>query len=780
MRLINCHIENFGRLHDFDYEFDKGVCRIEGHNGWGKSTLATFIRVMLYGFEGEGKRSAPENERKRYNPWQGGVYGGRITFEEDGNRYIVTRTFGAKNVEDTFELRDASTNLVSDKYSEHLGEELLGVNSLSYMRTAFIGQMDVITETTDGINAKIGNIADSSNDLDCYEKAAQTLTDLINKKSPKRATGSLYKLKAEVTSLQTEVRDGSVVLDAIHRLQDTIDVKQEALEAKLIERDALRSKQKKVSELKDIQATKEIYKKICSDCEERIDAVNEKRAVFPDKLPTEDDINDMLAAAADAANLQSTIDIYRLDTSERSRIDHLATRYSENPTDVDETAKLLREWRVREARAMNESAKQADFKLLRSDIDSAKRDLRKLPTLSIVGMVMIVVAMAVAIASMIVMPSISLITVGLCVAAAILVGGILLTVINMQKHRSELDKEIAEYDIALQDLESDIAEDIRARNEVDAKMTDFLAKYGISFSQSTVADDILKIQSEITEYEDLQKKLSNFLETADKQKSVKATVDDYIRSLSLVPEENQQMQLSRMLVDLRSYDEAKKIADAAHEQKSQFESSHDMAQLKGASDGADVPDMLALDEEFAGINVEIEKLRSELKDLGVQFDALQEKLDTWEESREQLKVKEKQLYDGEKAYKHIQLAAKMLTSAKESLTSRYMKPLLDGFVRYYGAVTGSKGSEYNIDANTKIMVDEQGALRDTALLSTGCQDLIGFCMRLSLVDAMYQHDKPVLILDDPFVNLDKNRMEKAETLLEILSGRYQLIYFTCH
>ena len=56
MRLISCHIENFGKLHELDIDFDPGESVIFEENGWGKSTLAAFIRIMFYGFENEGKR----------------------------------------------------------------------------------------------------------------------------------------------------------------------------------------------------------------------------------------------------------------------------------------------------------------------------------------------------------------------------------------------------------------------------------------------------------------------------------------------------------------------------------------------------------------------------------------------------------------------------------------------------------------------------------------------------------------------------------------------------
>ena len=78
MKLISCHIDNFGKLSDFDYEFNDSVNVICEENGWGKSTLSAFLRVMLYGFENEIARDSFKCERKRYKPWGGGVYGGKI------------------------------------------------------------------------------------------------------------------------------------------------------------------------------------------------------------------------------------------------------------------------------------------------------------------------------------------------------------------------------------------------------------------------------------------------------------------------------------------------------------------------------------------------------------------------------------------------------------------------------------------------------------------------------------------------------------------------------
>jgi uncharacterized protein YhaN len=53
MKLISLHIDNFGQFNNFDYVFEDGINQIIEENGWGKSTLAAFIKVMFFGFDKE-------------------------------------------------------------------------------------------------------------------------------------------------------------------------------------------------------------------------------------------------------------------------------------------------------------------------------------------------------------------------------------------------------------------------------------------------------------------------------------------------------------------------------------------------------------------------------------------------------------------------------------------------------------------------------------------------------------------------------------------------------
>ena len=50
----------------------------------------------------------------------------------------------------------------------------------------------------------------------------------------------------------------------------------------------------------------------------------------------------------------------------------------------------------------------------------------------------------------------------------------------------------------------------------------------------------------------------------------------------------------------------------------------------------------------------------------------------------------------------------------------------------------------------------------------------------NIQDVLYQKEQPVLILDDPFTNLDPEKIRQALDLLREIAGKRQVLYFTCH
>ena len=45
---------------------------------------------------------------------------------------------------------------------------------------------------------------------------------------------------------------------------------------------------------------------------------------------------------------------------------------------------------------------------------------------------------------------------------------------------------------------------------------------------------------------------------------------------------------------------------------------------------------------------------------------------------------------------------------------------------------------------------------------------------------LFRREQPMIILDDPFVNFDAEKISDARKMMDTLSQKYQVIYFTCH
>ena len=220
MKLLRCHVENFGILSDFDLTFTEGLNVLCRENGFGKSTLAAFLKAMFYGLP---KTRAKASERKRYDPWQGGKYGGFLEFEYRGNQYRVTRYFGKK--EDSFSLTDLTNRTESTAFSENLGEELFQLDTDSFARSTFVPQLSdrEITATT-SIRAKLTNLVEDTNDLNNYDTAMKQLQEYRKSlKLFKGEGGRTAQLRRECRELEASIHSAAEKKELLEAVCQQID-----------------------------------------------------------------------------------------------------------------------------------------------------------------------------------------------------------------------------------------------------------------------------------------------------------------------------------------------------------------------------------------------------------------------------------------------------------------------------------------------------------------------------------------------------------------------------
>ena len=803
MRLLNCHIENFGKLHDFTMDFSAGCNTICQENGFGKSTLASFIRVMFYGFLGESKRNNLENERKRYQPWQGGIYGGSLSFEVGERQYCLRRVFHDKVQNDEFELRDQKTNLISTDYSERIGEELFGVNQESFVRTVYIGQNDMVTSSTDDINAKIGNLTDDTNDLNRFEEADKKLTDYINALSPKRKTGSIYKLKEEASALHTQIRALQGIEDSIKQQMDLMEQKRDEIAHLKEEQSAISKKQEDASKKKDIQAKKEIYEHLCQDLLMKEKEVADCEKKLHDSLPDKNILDEMSIKQKQSEELYAKIQLDQLQEKEVHRLNELKKLFQNDQNPKAVLSEMSVRWNERNTKKSTLLMKKSTLATLISSKEADKRRQteaarKRFWQRLIVGVILLFAGIGIVGFYMAMRASFSSFgtlssttdtsfgKAGLLIAGAIMaVAGIISILFAfLQKNRNNQGVSMPE---ELENLEKEIRDDEEQIQNTDTIIKTYFTDKELAFLESGVQSELQKLLSHVVEYEQLLDKEQKSsihgdeLEDYDRmQEEIGAFLHQY--GMDVAPAD-----YAKSIVDLKEKVSAKKgVVDAAKKnyteclhKKEQFEKEYPAAMLISETKD-ELESLEELNRRFNQNAETLENLYQTARDYEQRLEGLREQNDSLNELEKQLANLNQTISDQKLLYDRLKYTQDFLKQAKEAMTQKYVAPLKNSFLQYYEVVVPKRDKEYYMDANADITVLEYGMQHETRFLSAGYQDLIGLCLRFAFADAMYPNEKPMLILDDPLANLDAEKIAGGKKLLQELSKNYQVIYFTCH
>ena len=91
MIIEKINIKSFGVITDMSLEFSESVNVIEGQNESGKSTIAAFIKYMLYGFD-NATESGELSERERFINWNNGTAVGSMTVSVKDKKYLISRS----------------------------------------------------------------------------------------------------------------------------------------------------------------------------------------------------------------------------------------------------------------------------------------------------------------------------------------------------------------------------------------------------------------------------------------------------------------------------------------------------------------------------------------------------------------------------------------------------------------------------------------------------------------------------------------------------------------
>lgn len=274
MKLLRCHIDNFGVFHDYDMEFSDGLNVIMQENGWGKSTLTAFLKAMLYGFDSRRTRDITENERRRYIPWQGGKFSGTLDFEANGKQYRIQRSFGEVPRNDRCRVTELATGLPCPQTGNSVGEWLFHLDSEAFKRSVYIA--DTVFDAAkgrSGLHTRLNAVVSEANDIGKYDAAIAMLEQRRKFYEKTGNRGEIAEISNKIVAYQQEKRSFESMIHEISQIRSHMETLKAHLQS-IEEKIAVVRKEIAEEEARNqsIRATMKVY----SEMQQQMKAIEKK------------------------------------------------------------------------------------------------------------------------------------------------------------------------------------------------------------------------------------------------------------------------------------------------------------------------------------------------------------------------------------------------------------------------------------------------------------------------------------------------------------------------
>lgn len=811
MKLIHCYIENFGGLHHYERSFEHGLTVIYEPNGFGKTTLAEFIRAMFYGFPRAAK-TLDKNPRKKYLPWNGGVCGGNLTFELEGKPYRIQRTFGATPKSDTFSLLDLTTNKKSDRFSENIGLEIFGLDGDSFERSTYLPQMrDSGVLATDSIRAKLGNLVEDSNDINNFDKAISTLrTKRSGYELYRGVGGTVAEAKSKISLLQTE-------LDMLRADEQTVDAGKRYIEAlqlqltqKQQELEDVRHRLTRATEAAARRGLLQQYNLLQEQLQKNREAIAAVEGRYPNGIPDRQALDDADQLSRKAAvlegqrapltaeeeicyaQIQPDFLAGKLEEPKLLQLTQQCSRYEQ----LQSRMQLLclsegGQTALTELEAFFSDGVPDETQLLEQQraliLEQQEVEHRKNSAIRRFGW--LIPAATGLLAGVILAVVQQYLWTGVAVAAGTVVAVVMLLLLRSSK------KQTAQEEASLQARLNELYE-IQKKRQTYVALRNRVAELTQQKNQLVPEADYLK--QTLTEalgtpdgwlaaIQALRSSRMQMLQLQAKKK----TDEERIGQLRLCREKLAAFAmeyapdtsldttglLRQMEQDCSTIVHLKQRHCSLQEQLDTFQQEHgDLTAVPEES--SEDPEELRQQERrtmnqvdsVAQLLVLAKRKQEDLLDRLERIPQLQDELEHWQQQKEADAQKVSILDD----------TMALLQQARENLSNVYLNKIQAQFDYHFKQMAGQLQERVLVNSELEVQLERQGQTRQLEFFSAGQKDLIMLCMRFALVDAMFDQVQPFVILDDPFVNLDDAHMISAMELLRQLAQNRQIIYLVCN
>lgn len=148
--------------------------------------------------------------------------------------------------------------------------------------------------------------------------------------------------------------------------------------------------------------------------------------------------------------------------------------------------------------------------------------------------------------------------------------------------------------------------------------------------------------------------------------------------------------------------------------------------------------------------------------------------------KEDLKQAERTFDEQKSLLAHWLHIAEVFKEQKENIHDNPMQDLADHFTRYLGIISGGRiESEFPEADKLNMSIYSDNRLLDFDKLSEGTKETVSLAFRLAVLDHLFPEGGGVIVLDDPFTDMDADRTAQSCELIKECAKRHQVIFLTC-
>lgn len=815
MKIKELYIENFGKLSKLKTSFSDGINSFVEDNGFGKTTLSVFIKAMLYGFDDTRRHSLDENDRKKYNPWQGGAFGGYLIFETNGTVYRVERTFGAKASDDTYNLYNLNTGRESEDFGESLGEELFGIDAEGFERTVFLSEKNLSGKNTNQtISAKLSNLVGTEGDIGGFDEAIKLLDERRKFYQKRGGAGEIQDVETEISELEDKIKTLYAKRSSTLRSETEITALNEKISALRAKKGSIVEKERREKLEKEKRGYEIQYREMLGALTVDEERERELLSFFSAKIPT----NAELALAADSASEITRLERTLSDIGENTELESLKEFFAPGATEEECEKMKNAARRVGEIRAAllsrpEDKIEQAPFKKtptmkeVEDRIASIETPAKKRSAVnSAVVLIGVLITLLGILAGLLIsIPLYSLSALGILL---IFVGIMPTFSHNSKKFSTQSSKDTSEFIYEVFGERIRFESQISALYEIKSKLlryeTQKQSELLIKAERESLSQSILSLEREVREFcerfpaadgltleektDIISRKRRRFdmlLEYESEKESNRSMLIEKIKNhkerlesfLTLFPTRTDDP-ISEIRKNLAEYEVIRSSLARRRGDAERFASSHGINPNGNFNAYTVFDNTNDFSKELSALEEELLFCEREKARIETDYSITMREIESTEELEERLLEKKEKIELFRDNLSVITKTKDMLAKSRDSMTSKYLDSTKRGFEKYLSLIDEAVG-EFTIDTSFTIMKTDQGKSRQAEAYSRGTRDMHALAMRLSLVDALYGKNSPPIILDDPFIAFDDIHVERASLVLKKLAREHQILYFSC-